>query len=519
MECPCPLCHEPHGIEVPELVGRLAADRPARLCALRRLGLALDGSVAGASDSSAAACAVRNAVRAALEAEEEPEMVHAFELLAVAEPADEPWLSAEEAGRLAPSLLKELGRWQRPLRLGPLAALLLRWTQAGHVDASSAVTFALKVLRSLCEMERTAPPRPSEERAQFLARVSQLARLGFARITKTAEVALYLKSLHHFCAANMGSESQAIALEILAFLCGRDSDLCVDCAEIKEKYPLLELWSLMAEAAQEMGEVNSSHVVPWEYWVIPLLKETKARHTAQLDAVGFVAACVESEPRVAKHGALLAALEELCRSTSSEEVRDFATATGQRVYQIFREPIESSAPKTSAGTVSTAALALCKRMLDKDEMTRPTAHECLRHPWLTGGFDPSPEMPLLPETFSALMQSHAQSKFFQVLMNVVASEIKVGRLRLVREAFTRLDPSGSGYISAQSLEVVFKELAVSAQTCEQALRALDVAGTGQIPYTLFIAGCVDLVDDKLDHMLWKVFGMVDEDFSGEIETV
>ena len=69
MECPCPLCHEPHGIEVPELVGRLAADRPARLCALRRLGLALDGSVAGASDSSAAACAVRNAVRAALEAE------------------------------------------------------------------------------------------------------------------------------------------------------------------------------------------------------------------------------------------------------------------------------------------------------------------------------------------------------------------------------------------------------------------------------------------------------------------
>ena len=60
----------------------------------------------------------------------------------------------------------------------------------------------------------------------------------------------------------------------------------------------------------------------------------------------------------------------------------------------------------------------------------------------------------------------------------------------------------------------------------------------KIPYTLFIAGCVDLVDDKLDHMLWKVwfvvarrasckdmqcrsqvFGMVDEDFSGEIETV
>ena len=28
-------------------------------------------------------------------------------------------------------------------------------------------------------------------------------------------------------------------------------------------------------------------------------------------------------------------------------------------------------------------------------------------------------------------------------------------------------------------------------------------GSCQISYTLFMSGCVDLVDDKLDHMLWK----------------
>lgn len=172
-------------------------------------------------------------------------------------------------------------------------------------------------------------------------------------------------------------------------------------------------------------------------------------------------------------------------------------------------------------SASTAALALCKRMLDKDEVSRPTAGDCLRHPWLSAWtFNaPSPELPLLPETFSALMQSHAQSKFFQVLMNVVASEIKVGRLRLVRSAFERSDPTGSGYVPSSALQGALNELGVSDQTSEQALRALDVSDTGQIPYTLFIAGCVDLVDDKLDHMLWKVFGMVDEDCSGEMETV
>lgn len=43
--------------------------------------------------------------------------------------------------------------------------------------------------------------------------------------------------------------------------------------------------------------------------------------------------------------------------------------------------------------------------------------------------------------------------------------------------------------------------------------------SGAVSYSLFVAGCIDLVDDKLDHMLWKIFTMVDEDHSGEISTV
>eukprot|EP00930_Biecheleria_cincta_P056270 TRINITY_DN42419_c0_g1_i1.p1 TRINITY_DN42419_c0_g1~~TRINITY_DN42419_c0_g1_i1.p1 ORF type:complete len:1000 (-),score=138.39 TRINITY_DN42419_c0_g1_i1:47-3046(-) len=171
---------------------------------------------------------------------------------------------------------------------------------------------------------------------------------------------------------------------------------------------------------------------------------------------------------------------------------------------------------------STSALALCKRMLDKDDANRPTAAECLRHPWLCHSglvSESGSERLLLPETFGSLMQFHAQSKFYQVLMNVVASEIKVGRLRRMREAFAKVDSEGSGYVTPTMLEAAFKELAVSAQTADQALRALDSSGTGNIPYTLFMAGCADLVDDKLDHMLWKVFAIVDEDHSGEIGTV
>eukprot|EP00913_Durusdinium_trenchii_P008709 g8180.t1 len=196
--------------------------------------------------------------------------------------------------------------------------------------------------------------------------------------------------------------------------------------------------------------------------------QDKPKDTVLINGIGFVAACVNSEilrMHAMKDLDLLRALEVDAITTQEPD------------WQLFR-------------TVSTAALALCKRMLDK---------ECMPH--------------------AALMQSHAQSKFFQVLMNVVASEIKVGGLRLIRAALQRYDRHGSGYIAAPDLEAVFHELSVSAATSEQALRALDVAGTGQISYTLFMAGCVDLVDDKLDHMLWKVFSMVDEDCTGEMETL
>lgn len=173
---------------------------------------------------------------------------------------------------------------------------------------------------------------------------------------------------------------------------------------------------------------------------------------------------------------------------------------------------------------STAGLSLCRRMLDKDDTSRPTAMECLRHPWfahfsLSASESLPLDIPLLPETFGALVQSHAHAKFYQVLMNVVATEIKVGRLQYVRDAFQNIDPDGSGYVTPEGLQAALKKLDVSAQTIEQSLRALTVGGSNQIPYTLFVAGCVDLIDDKLDHLLWKVFSMVDEDHSGEIGKV
>jgi len=173
--------------------------------------------------------------------------------------------------------------------------------------------------------------------------------------------------------------------------------------------------------------------------------------------------------------------------------------------------------------VSTTALALCRRMLVKDDNARPTVIECLRHPWFSIGIGAGERMPreIRPETLGALVQFYAQAKFQQVLMNVIASELPADRIQQIQPLFQTVDPEACGRVTAITLQEVFSALGISSGHTEQVINALSAGMPegSKIAYAPFVAGCVELVDDKLDHMLWKVFAMVDEDHSGEMGAI
>lgn len=170
--------------------------------------------------------------------------------------------------------------------------------------------------------------------------------------------------------------------------------------------------------------------------------------------------------------------------------------------------------------ISTSALSFCRRMLTKEDASRPSAAECLRHPWFSAanGDDRAPKE-LRLESLSQLIQFQAQSKFQQVLMNMVSSELNVTNLRKVSSVFARLDSQCCGVLGREELSMCLRELGVSQQNADQVVQALDVESSGLVSYGPFIAGCIDLIEDKLDHMLWKIFTMVGEDHSGEISVV
>ena len=55
---------------------------------------------------------------------------------------------------------------------------------------------------------------------------------------------------------------------------GKDDDL--DCAaDIRERYPIDEVWNLMMDADEEFHRANGvAPMGPWNYWLVPLLKES-----------------------------------------------------------------------------------------------------------------------------------------------------------------------------------------------------------------------------------------------------
>merc|ERR1719478_1343160 len=99
-------------------------------------------------------------------------------------------------------------------------------------------------------------------------------------------------------------------------------------------------------------------------------------------------------------------------------------------------------------------------------------------------------------------------------MNLIAAELKVPDLRRAPKIFTQLDTDQTGLLTPVQFGSALGELGVMQQhSISQVINALDDKRSGSIAYGLFMAGCIDLVEDKLDHMLWKVFSMVDEDHS------
>ncbi|KAI3705413.1 hypothetical protein L1987_75650 [Smallanthus sonchifolius] len=101
--------------------------------------------------------------------------------------------------------------------------------------------------------------------------------------------------------------------------------------------------------------------------------------------------------------------------------------------------------------ISTSAKDLIKKMLLRDRGRRITAHEILRHPWISVD-GVAPDKPLDPAVLTRLSQFSAMNKLKKMALKVIASKLSEEEIAGLKQMFKTIDTDNSGYITFQELK-------------------------------------------------------------------
>lgn len=178
------------------------------------------------------------------------------------------------------------------------------------------------------------------------------------------------------------------------------------------------------------------------------------------------------------------------------------------------EPIEVH--RSCAG-ISTGAEGVLTRMLEKDAAKRPSASKALEEEWFHTKGKPLPMLLTKKVGFHATKgAAHA------VLLNGLASKLRVEHYKHSAEIFGEIDDDGSGFICLDEFKKAF-----SAKLCgekpeaeiKNLFRMADVDGNGKMSFSEFVAVTFDwssLEHDALEKHLQNFFKELDENGDDEI---
>lgn len=161
---------------------------------------------------------------------------------------------------------------------------------------------------------------------------------------------------------------------------------------------------------------------------------------------------------------------------------------------------------------SPGALDFVKGLLEMDPSKRLTARQALEHPWLRAHRAPVPEEPKLFENLRAFSRSTPlqQASFF-----AMAWTLSPGERSRVREAFLDLNESRTGSLDFEELRRAFERHRVGEAEARAVFEALDVAGSGQVAYSDFLAAmCCSGKIPLCDAHVKEVFACFDVDGTG-----
>lgn len=163
------------------------------------------------------------------------------------------------------------------------------------------------------------------------------------------------------------------------------------------------------------------------------------------------------------------------------------------------------------GGASKGAHDLCKQLLLKSDVFRPTARQALKHTWFDKQDADTMSVTLNKAELDSLFILPKRTEFEKFLCRLVATQLDAGRMTRVNSFFHALDTSHHGIISTNALSRGLLGLGISHEQADEIAKELDVAKRGMVSYTEFLAGFLDLStktseqQDEILRLAWQQF--------------
>jgi len=175
----------------------------------------------------------------------------------------------------------------------------------------------------------------------------------------------------------------------------------------------------------------------------------------------------------------------------------------------------------TAPKLSRSATRMCRRMLNLDRHSRPTAQQCLKCAFISslGQTTAEEPLPLIPQDYiDHLLDMPKRGVLHKSVALSIAQSWPANQLPTIARIFWELDVEGTGRLRCQDIAAALERLGAESVRACQASDAMDLSRDGTVSWTEFIAACINLASDGLEQDLLNVFNGADADGEGLLDT-
>lgn len=174
---------------------------------------------------------------------------------------------------------------------------------------------------------------------------------------------------------------------------------------------------------------------------------------------------------------------------------------------------EPMARHANLSNVSSQCQSLLQQMLQKNVDMRPSAAECLNHPW----FQTTTATPTLSVGVVQCIEAYSRlDELKKAVFLLMAHQSALPALEELRAIFTHFDERNRGTLSSTDLRLVMRSCGLPSLLAERVIHALDRDGNGTIGWTEFTAAAICQAVSNQSELIDAAFATFDMDCDFQI---